>query len=71
MPNSSATLFCVYQTGAHEWRWHLITSRHRIIALAAEHYPSENECLAAVALIKRSAQSPVEITSPNRPKRLG
>ncbi len=70
MPNPIITVFCVYQTGAHEWRWHLMTSRERIIALAAEHYRTEEECLAAVGVIKRAAHSPIEITSPSRPKRI-
>jgi uncharacterized protein YegP (UPF0339 family) len=43
-----------------QWRWRLRAANHRIIAESGEAYHNRADCLAAIALVKGSASTPVQ-----------
>jgi len=51
--------YFVYQDAARQWRWRLRAANGRIIADSGEAYHNRADCLAAIALVKRSAPTPV------------
>lgn len=43
-----------------EWRWHLKAANNKIIATSGEGYRNEQDCLAAINLVKGSKDAPVK-----------
>lgn len=42
-----------------QWRWHLTAANNRKIAVSGEAYHNQADCLAAIQLVKGSANAPV------------
>ena len=42
-----------------EWRWHLESANHRILAVSGESYEDEDSCTDAIALVKSARDAPV------------
>lgn len=49
----------MYKDAAQEWRWRLKADNARIIANSGEGYKNESDCMAAITLVKGSANAPV------------
>lgn len=49
-----------YIDAASEWRWRLWAANNRIIADSGEGYARKQDCLAGIALVKRSGNAPVD-----------
>lgn len=45
---------------ANQWRWRLRAANNRIIAESGEGYHNRQDCLDAIALVKRSGQAPIK-----------
>ena len=43
----------------YQWRWHLKAANGRLIANGGEGYYNEQDCLAAIELVKNSKTAPV------------
>ena len=52
-------MYEVYKDNSNEWRWRYKASNGKIIADSAEGYHNKSDCLAGIAIMKRSANSPV------------
>ena len=50
----SVLFFYVYQDKQGGWRWRLLSTGLRIIALASESYATKEECKAIVDLVRRA-----------------
>ncbi len=42
-----------------QYRWRLVANNNRIIANSGEAYHNKSDCLAAISLVKGSANAPV------------
>jgi len=51
--------FFVYLDVNRQWRWRLVAANNRIIANSGEGYYNQVDCLAALRLVKGSANYPV------------
>lgn len=49
-----------WKDGNNQWRWHLLAGNNRIIANSGESYYNEQDCLAAINLVKSSKDAPVK-----------
>ncbi|MGZ5089533.1 MAG: DUF1508 domain-containing protein [Burkholderiales bacterium] len=49
--------YAIYKDDHGYWRWRLVTSDNVHIALGAQQYRTQGECLAAVAQVKQSTDS--------------
>jgi len=49
-----------WKDASGQWRWHLVAANNRIIANSGESYHNEQDCLAAINLIKSSNNAPVK-----------
>ena len=49
-----------YKDASGEWRWRLKAANGKIIADSGEGYQNEQDCLAAIDLVKDSSHAPVE-----------
>lgn len=63
MPEESTpfTLYYVYRDKQNEWRWRLLTSGLRILAISSEGYTAREDCLASVEQVKSSGKADVLI----------
>jgi uncharacterized protein YegP (UPF0339 family) len=52
-------VYYIYKEQTGYWRWRLIDGKGMTIVNSAEHYAIEDQCLAAVQLIKQSGLAPV------------
>ncbi len=52
-------VYFMYKDRSNQWRWRLVAANHRIIADSGESYWNKNDCLAAINLVKGSANAPV------------
>ncbi len=50
----------LYRDRNNEYRWRLRASNGRTIADSAESYTNREDCLHGIALVKSSANAPVE-----------
>lgn len=51
--------YLVYNDRVGEWRWQLRAGNNRIIADSGEGYRNKADCIAAIQLVKQSADAPV------------
>lgn len=51
--------YYLYKDRTNEWRWRLIAANNRTIADSGESYHNKVDCLAAIGLVKGSANAPV------------
>ena len=51
--------YIIYRDVNRQWRWHLLAGNNRKIANSGEGYHNKNDCLAAIGLVKNSANAPV------------
>jgi uncharacterized protein YegP (UPF0339 family) len=51
--------FQVFKDSNGQWRWHLRSANHKIIADSAESYYNKSDCLTGVSLVKQSYNAPV------------
>jgi uncharacterized protein len=51
--------YVMYRDTLNEWRWTLFAANSRKIADSGEGYRNESDCLAAIGLVKASANAPV------------
>ena len=59
-PTTASNLaFHMIKGAKSEWRWSLTGSNGQIIATSGEGYKSKRDCLAAIALVKSSANAKV------------
>lgn len=49
----------VYKDSGGYWRWRYVASNGRIIGDSGEGYVHKSDCLAGIALMKGSSNSPV------------
>lgn len=61
MSNAQTSYYQVYQDQSQQrlWRWRLRAMNHHIIADSSEGYYNKADCLAAIAIVKASYNSPV------------
>ncbi len=52
-------VYYIYEEKSGYWRWRLIDGKGMSIINSDEHYPDEQQCSAAVELIKTSGLAPV------------
>ena len=52
--------YFVRRDAANQWRWRLYAANYRIIAESGESYHNKGDCLAAIELVKGSANVPVK-----------
>ncbi|PYR95473.1 MAG: hypothetical protein DMF84_00835 [Acidobacteria bacterium] len=50
----------VYKDAAGQYRWRLVAANGRRIADSGEGYNNKSDCLAAINLVKGSANAPVK-----------
>ena len=50
----------VYKVTAGQYRWRLVAANNRRIADSGEGYNNKADCLAAINLVKGSANAPVK-----------
>jgi uncharacterized protein YegP (UPF0339 family) len=50
----------LYKDSTGQWRWKLLATNNRKIADSGESYVNKQDCLAAINLVKGSANAPVE-----------
>lgn len=51
--------YYMYRDANNHWRWRLLAGNNRNIANSGEGYFNENDCLAAINLVKGSSNAPV------------
>lgn len=54
-----APSFYVFKDANGEWRWRLVAANGKQIATSGEGYKSKAKCVAAIELVKKSADAPV------------
>ncbi len=52
--------YIYYKDAKGEWRWYLEAANGKKIAASGEGYQNEQDCLSAIALVKKSANAPVK-----------
>ena len=52
-------MYRVYKDVEGEWRWRLKARNNRTVADSGEGYHNRGDCLAAIGLVKSSAEAPV------------
>lgn len=52
-------VYYIYKDVQGYWRWHLLAANNRKIADSGESYYNKSDCLAAINLVKGSANAPV------------
>ena len=51
--------FYIYLDNQGRWRWQLVASNRRIIAVSSEGYMIKKDCLDAISLVQSAASAPV------------
>lgn len=51
--------YYIYLDQQGYWRWYLLGTPHRRIAISAEGYHDKQDCRDAIAIVKASADVPV------------
>jgi len=54
------TMYWYWRDASNQWRWHLLAGNNRIIATSGESYHNEQDCLAAINLVKGSGAAPIK-----------
>ena len=54
--------YIMYKDAVSQWRWRLVAANNRIIANSGEGYHNEQDCVAAITLVKNSAIAPIRKT---------
>jgi len=52
--------YYIYQDSRREWRWYLMAANNRKIADSGEGYSNEQDCVAAIGLVKGSSNAPLK-----------
>jgi uncharacterized protein YegP (UPF0339 family) len=52
--------YVIYKDHARQYRWRYISSNGNIIADSGEGYVNKSDCERGIAIMKQSANSPVE-----------
>jgi uncharacterized protein len=52
--------YFVRRDAANQWRWRLRAANREIIAESGEAYINRADCLAAIDLVKRSGNAPIQ-----------
>jgi len=53
-------IYLVYKDKSGNWRWQLQAANRRVIADSGEGYINKADCLSGIALVKGSANTPVQ-----------
>jgi len=51
--------YVMFKDHTGQWRWHLQAANNKLIAASGEGYNNEQDCAAAITLVKGSANAPV------------
>jgi uncharacterized protein YegP (UPF0339 family) len=52
--------YYVYRDTQGLWRWRLLAANNRTIADSGESYHNQQDCVAAIQLVKSSSAAPVK-----------